>query len=332
MAAVTDIGIDLGTSNIIVWAKGRGIILKEPSVVAYDRDAERVRAIGEEARQMIGRTPGNIMAIHPLRQGVITDFLITERMLRYFIQKSIGSNAFRKPRVSICVPSGVTQVERKAVEEATYQAGARDVLIVPEPVAAAIGAGIDISKPCGNMIVDIGGGTTDIAVLSLVGTVVSSSLKIAGDNLDQAIIRYVRKKHGMFIGEQTAEYIKLSIGSAYPGLKESEMVIQGRNVISGLPKSSILTSQEIREALMPLVLQIADGVASVLEKTPPELASDVADRGIVLTGGGSLLAGMEELINHRTGINTMTAENPAAAVAYGTFRYREVMTEFENQF
>lgn len=251
MAATTDIGIDLGTSSILVYAKGKGIVLKEPSVVAYDKDADKVRAIGEEARQMIGRTPGNIMAVRPMRQGVITDFLITERMLRYFIQKAMGRRAFRKPRISICVPSGVTEVERKAVEEATYQAGAREVLIVPEPVAAAIGAGIDITKPCGNMIVDIGGGTTDIAVISLAGTVVSNSVKISSETFDQDIIRYVRKTYNVFIGEQTAEAVKIRIGSAYPRAEEKTMEIKGRNVITGLPATITVSSDEIRGALGP---------------------------------------------------------------------------------
>lgn len=332
MAAATDIGIDLGTSSILVYSKGKGVVLKEPSVVAYDKDADKVKAIGEEARQMIGRTPGNIMAVHPLRQGVITDFLITERMLRYFIQKAMGRKAFRKPRISICVPAGVTEVERKAVEEATYQAGAREVTIVPEPVAAAIGAGIDITKPCGNMIVDIGGGTTDIAVISLAGTVVSNSVKLAGDDFDQAVIRYIRKKYNVFIGEQTAEAVKIRIGSAYPRAEEKDMEVKGRNVITGLPKTITLCSEEIREALTPLTGEIANAVCAVLEKTPPELAGDVADRGIVLTGGGSMLEGMEEMIQERTGINTITAENPSWAVALGTGQYREVMNAFESQF
>ena len=323
MAATTDIGIDLGTSSILVYAKGKGIVLKEPSVVAYDKDADKVRAIGEEARQMIGRTPGNIMAVRPMRQGVITDFLITERMLRYFI---------RKPRISICVPSGVTEVERKAVEEATYQAGAREVLIVPEPVAAAIGSGIDITKPCGNMIVDIGGGTTDIAVISLAGTVVSNSVKISSETFDQDIIRYVRKTYNVFIGEQTAEAVKIRIGSAYPRAEEKTMEIKGRNVITGLPATITVSSDEIRGALAQTTNQIADAICAVLEKTPPELASDVSDRGIILTGGGSLLDGMDELIQERTGINTVTAENPASVVALGTGQYREVMNEFESQF
>lgn len=325
-------GIDLGTANILVCARGKGIVLKEPSVVAYDKDADKVKAIGEEARQMIGRTPGNIMAIRPLRQGVITDFLITERMLKYFIQKAMGRKAFRKPRISICVPSGVTEVERKAVEEAAYQAGARDVVIVPEPVAAAIGAGIDITKPCGNMIVDIGGGTTDIAVISLAGTVVSNSVKLAGEDFDQAIVRYVRKKHNVFIGEQTAEAVKIEIGSVYPRIEEKTMDVRGRNVITGLPRTITLTSAEIREALTPAISEIVDAVCAVLEKTPPELASDVADRGIVLTGGGSMLDGIEDLIQEKTGIQTMTAENPSCVVALGTGQYREVMTQFESQF
>ena len=277
MAATTDIGIDLGTSSILVYAKGKGIVLKEPSVVAYDKDADKVRAIGEEARQMIGRTPGNIMAVRPMRQGVITDFLITERMLRYFIQKAMGRRAFRKPRISICVPSGVTEVERKAVEEATYQAGAREVLIVPEPVAAAIGSGIDITKPCGNMIVDIGGGTTDIAVISLAGTVVSNSVKISSETFDQDIIRYVRKTYNVFIGEQTAEAVKIRIGSAYPRAEEKTMEIKGRNVITGLPATITVSSDEIRGALAQTTNQIADAICAVLEKTPPELASDVSD-------------------------------------------------------
>ncbi|MDD3279621.1 MAG: rod shape-determining protein [Lachnospiraceae bacterium] len=329
MAATTDIGIDLGTASILVYAKGKGIVLKEPSVVAYDKDADKVRAIGEEARQMIGRTPGNIVAIRPLRQGVVSDYLITERMLRYFIQKAMGRKAFRKPRISICVPSGVTNVERRAVEEATYQAGARDVTIIEEPIAAAIGAGVDITKPYGNMIVDIGGGTSDIAVISLGGIVVSSSIRIAGDNFNEAIIRYVRKYHDMFIGEQTAEAVKIKIGSAYPCLEEETMEIRGRNVVTGLPKTQKLTSTEICEALKDTVSQIVDAVHEVLEKTPPELAADVSERGIILTGGGALLRGLEEAIQARTGINTMTAERPELAVVLGTGKYVEVMAQME---
>lgn len=330
MAAVTDIGIDLGTASILVYTKGKGIVLKEPSVVAYDKDADKVRAIGEEARQMIGRTPGNIMAIRPLRQGVISDYMITEKMLRYFIQKSMGRKSFRKPRISICVPSGVTEVERRAVEEATYQAGARDVTIIEEPIAAAIGAGIDITKPFGNMIVDIGGGTTDVAVISLGGIVVASSIRVAGDNFNEAIIRYVRKNHKLFIGEQTAEAIKLKIGTAYKRLEEKSMDIKGRNVVTGLPKTVHLTSPEVCEALKDTVNQIVETVQNVLEKTPPELAADVADRGVVLTGGGALLDGIEEVIQERTGINTMTTENSELAVAVGTGKYVEMMDKFNH--
>lgn len=328
MAAVTDIGIDLGTASILVYAKGKGIVLKEPSVVAYDKDADKVKAIGEEARQMIGRTPGNIMAIRPLRQGVISDYMVTEKMLRYFVSKAMGRKAFRKPRISICVPSGVTDVERRAVEEATYQAGARDVTIIEEPIAAAIGAGVDITRPCGNMIVDIGGGTTDIAVISLGGIVVSASIRIAGDNFNEAIIRYVRKNHKLFIGEQTAEAIKLRIGTAYKRLEEKSMEIKGRNVVTGLPKAVMLTSSEICEALRETVMQIVETVHSVLEKTPPELAADVSERGIILTGGGAMLDGLEEVIQEKTGINTVTAENPDMAVVVGTGKYVEIMEKF----
>lgn len=324
MAAV-DIGINLGTTSILVYAKGKGIVLKEPSVVAYDKDADRIRAIGEEARQMIGRTPGNITAIRPLRQGVISDYLITERMLKYFIQKAMGRRAFRKPRINICIPSGVTEVEKKAVEEATYQAGAKEVTLIEEPVAAAIGAGIDITLPFGNLIVDIGGGTTDIAVISLGDTVVSSSLKVAGNDFDQAIIRYVRRVHNLFIGEQTAEAVKIRIGGAYPRPQTDTMEVKGRNVITGLPKTVTLTSEEVREALKETTAQIVEAIHGVLETTPPELAADIAERGIILTGGGSLLEGLEELIEETTGINTMTAENPAHAVAEGTGRYNEIM-------
>lgn len=325
MAIATDIGIDLGTSSILVYARNKGVVLKEPSVVAYDKDSDKVKAIGEEARQMIGRTPGNIMAIRPLRQGVISDYTITEKMLKYFINKAMGRKAFKKPRISICVPSGVTEVERKAVEEATYQAGAREVTIVEEPVAAAIGAGVDIVKPCGNMIVDVGGGTTDVAVISLGGTVVSSSIRVAGTNFDEAIIRHARRNHNLLIGEQTAEAVKIQIGTAFRRPQIKTMEIRGRNVVTGLPKTVTISSEEIREALKESVHQIVDTVHSVLEKTPPELAADIADRGIILTGGGSLLDGLEEIIQERTGINTMTAEHPDLAVAMGTGQYLETM-------
>jgi len=321
----TDIGIDLGTASILVYVRGKGVVLKEPSVVAFDRDTQKIRAIGEEARLMIGRTPGNIVAVRPLRQGVISDYTITEKMLSHFIQKALGKKFHRKLRISVCVPSGATEVEKKAVEDATYQAGARDVSIIEEPIAAAIGAGIDISKPCGNMIVDIGGGTADIAVISLGGTVVSTSIKIAGDDFDEALVRYMRKKHNLLVGERTAEDIKIKIGTCFPLEEEMTMEVRGRNLVTGLPKTVIVSSSDTEEALRETTLQIVEAVHSVLEKTPPELAADVADRGIVLTGGGALLRGLEELIESKTGINTMTADEPMTCVAIGTGKYVEFL-------
>ena len=326
MMISTDIGIDLGTASILVYVRGKGVVLKEPSVVAFDRDSNKIKAIGEEARLMLGRTPGNIVAVRPLRQGVISDYTVTEKMLKHFIQKAIGKKTFRKPRISVCVPSGVTEVEKKAVEDATYQAGAREVMIIEEPIAAAIGAGIDISRPCGNMVVDIGGGTTDIAVISLGGTVVSTSIKIAGDDFDEAIVRFMRKKHNLLIGERTAEDIKIKIGSCFPRPEVDTLDVRGRNLVTGLPKTVTVTSEETEEALKETTLQIVEAVHGVLEKTPPELAADIADRGIVLTGGGSLLRGLEELIEDKTGINTMTAEDPMTAVAIGTCKYVEFLS------
>ena len=323
----TDIGIDLGTASILVYIKGKGVVLKEPSVVAFDRDTNKIKAIGEEARLMIGRTPGNIVAVRPLRQGVISDYTVTEKMIKHFIQKAIGKRTFKKPRIAVCVPSGVTEVEKKAVEDATWQAGARSVDIIEEPIAAAIGAGIDIAKPCGNMIVDIGGGTTDIAVISLGGAVVSTSIKIAGDDFDEAIVRFMRKKHKLLIGERTAEEIKIKIGCAFPRQEVITMDVRGRNLVTGLPKTITVTSEETEEALREATSQIVEAVHSVLEKTPPELSSDIAERGIVLTGGGALLQGLEELIESKTGINTMTAEDPMTAVAIGTGRYIECLSE-----
>ena len=323
----TDIGIDLGTASILVYIKGKGVVLKEPSVVAFVRDTNKIKAIGEEARLMIGRTPGNIVAVRPLRQGVISDYTVTEKMIKHFIQKAIGKRTFKKPRIAVCVPSGVTEVEKKAVEDATWQAGARSVDIIEEPIAAAIGAGIDIAKPCGNMIVDIGGGTTDIAVISLGGAVVSTSIKIAGDDFDEAIVRFMRKKHNLLIGERTAEEIKIKIGCAFPRQEVITMDVRGRNLVTGLPKTITVTSEETEEALREATSQIVEAVHSVLEKTPPELSSDIAERGIVLTGGGALLQGLEELIESKTGINTMTAEDPMTAVAIGTGRYIECLSE-----
>ena len=292
-----DLGIDLGTASVLVYVKGKGVVLKEPSVVAFDRDTNVIKAIGEEARLMLGRTPGNIIAVRPLRQGVISDYTVTEKMIKYFVQKALGKRTFKKPRISICVPSGVTEVEKKAVEEATFAAGAREVHLIEEPVAAAIGAGIDISKPCGNMIVDIGGGTADIAVISLGGTV-----------------------------ERTAEDIKIKIGTTYPLVEEEKMEVRGRNLVTGLPKTVTVTSSETEEALRESTGQIVEAVIGVLEQTPPELSADILDRGIVLTGGGALLRGLEELIEERTGINTMTAEDPMKVVAIGTGQFVEFMS------
>ncbi|MBQ9562860.1 MAG: rod shape-determining protein [Lachnospiraceae bacterium] len=323
--AGSDIGIDLGTANILVYVQGKGVILKEPSVVAIDRDTERVIEIGEEARRMLGRTPGNIMAVRPLRQGVISDYTLTEKMLRYFIQTAVGRRAFRKPRVAVCVPSGATEVEKKAVRDATYAAGAREVAIIEEPIAAAIGAGIDITKPQGNMVVDIGGGTVDIAVISLGNTVVSTSVKVAGDDFDEAIVRYMRKKHSLLIGDRTAENIKMEVGCAYPRPETTTMEVRGRNLVTGLPKVVTVTSDETMEALREPTMQIVDAIKNILEKTPPELTSDISDRGIVLTGGGALLYGLEDLIEEKTGITTMTAEDPMTAVAVGTGQYVELL-------
>ncbi len=320
-----DIGIDLGTASILVYVRGKGVVLKEPSVVAFDRDTNEIKAIGEEARMMLGRTPGNIIAVRPLRKGVISDYTVTEKMIKYFVQKSLGKRMLKKPRISVCVPSGVTEVEKKAVEEATYAAGAREVYLIEEPVAAAIGAGIDISKPCGNMIVDVGGGTSDIAVISLGGTVVNRSLKIAGDDFDDAIVRYMKKQHNLLIGERTAEEMKIKIGTVYPFDEESVMEVRGRNLITGLPKTVEVAASETEEALREAALQIVEAVTGVLERTPPELSADILDRGIVLTGGGAMLRGLEGLIEEKTGIHTMTAEEPMQAVAVGTGQFVEFM-------
>lgn len=330
--AVVDIGIDLGTASVLVYVKGKGVVLKEPSVVAFDRDTSEIRAIGEEARLMLGRTPGNIVAVRPLRQGVISDYTVTEKMIKYFVQKSLGKRTFKRPRISVCVPSGVTEVEKKAVEEATFAAGAREVHLIEEPVAAAIGAGIDISKACGNMIVDIGGGTSDIAVISLGGTVVNTSLKVAGDDFDEAIVRYMRKKHNLLIGERTAEEIKINIGAAYKRPEVVTMEVRGRNLVTGLPKTIVVTSDETLEALREPAMQIVDAVHNVLERTPPELAADIFDRGIVLTGGGSLLSGLDALIEEKTGIATMIAEDPLTAVAVGTGKFIEFEHEDDRGF
>ncbi len=320
----TDIGIDLGTASVLVYIKGKGIVLQEPSVVAINKDDNTILAVGNDARRMLGRTPGNIVAVRPLREGVISDFDITEKMLKYFINKAIGKSfLFKKPRVAVCVPSSVTEVEKRAVEDACKQAGARKVYIIEEPIAAAIGAGIDIGRACGSMVVDIGGGTTDIAVISLGGCVIGTSLKIAGDNFDEAVIRYIRKKYNILIGERTAEDLKINIGTAYERTENISMEIRGRYLVNGLPKTISVSSSEILEALSEPVADIIDAIHSVLEQTPPELASDISDRGIIMTGGGSLLYGLDKLIKLKTGINAIIAEQSISCVAIGTGKYIE---------
>jgi len=312
-----DIGIDLGTATVIAFVKGKGVVLREPSVVAVDNNTNEVLAVGQEARRMLGRTPGNIVATRPLKDGVISNYTVTEKMLKYFINKICGKTIFA-PRIMICIPSQVTEVERKAVIDAATQAGARKVYLIEEPIAAAIGAGIDISKACGNMIVDIGGGTTDIAVISLGGSVVSTSIKVAGDKFDEAVIRYIKKKHNVIIGERTAEELKVNIGCVYPKIQDIEMDIRGRDLSTGLPKTLTIHSSEMMEALIEPAMMIVDAVCSVLEKTPPELAADISDRGIYMTGGGALLDGLDKLLQEKTGINVMIANDTVSCVALGT--------------
>ena len=312
-----DIGIDLGTATVIAYVKGKGIVLREPSVVAVNNVTNEVLAVGHEARRMLGRTPGNIVATRPLRDGVISDYTVTEKMLKYFINK-IGGKFLFAPRIMICIPSQVTEVEKKAVIDAASNAGARKVYLIEEPIAAAIGAGIDISKPSGNMIVDIGGGTTDIAVISLGGSVVSTSLKVAGDKFDEYIVKYVKKKHNVMIGERTAEELKVSIGCVYPKFQDMEMDVRGRDLFTGLPKTITIFSSELMEALEEPAMMIVDAVHSVLEKTPPELAADISDKGIYMTGGGCLVDGLDKLLQEKIGINVMIAEDAISCVAIGT--------------
>jgi rod shape-determining protein MreB len=313
-----DIGIDLGTASVLVYIRGKGIVLQEPSVVAIDRNTNKILAVGEEARLMLGRTPGNIVAIRPLREGVISDYEVTEKMLRYFIDKAVGRRRLFKPRMIVCVPSGVTEVEKRAVKDAANNAGARNTQLIEEPIAAAIGAGLDITKASGNMVIDIGGGTSDIAVISLGGIVVSTSIKVAGDKFDEAIVRYMRKKHNVMIGERTAEELKINVGTAFPREEQVKMEVRGRNLISGLPKTMEVTSDEMLEALAEPISAIADAVHAVLERTPPELSADISDRGIVMTGGGSLLNGLDKLISKRTNIPVYIAEDAVSCVAIGT--------------
>ncbi|MEG1409185.1 MAG: rod shape-determining protein MreB [Terrisporobacter sp.] len=321
MAKGAEIGIDLGTANILVYVNGKGVVLEEPSVVAIDKNTKTVLAVGEEARRMIGRTPGNIVAIRPLKNGVISDYDITEKMLTYYVNKVIdkkGLSRFFMPKIMVCVPTGVTDVEKRAVEEATRQAGAREVYIIEEPIAAAIGAGIDISKADGNMVVDIGGGTADIAVISLGGDVVSESIKMGGDKFDEYIVTYMRKHYNLLIGDRTAEQIKMKIGTAYPREEEVSMDVKGRNLVTGLPQKITIDSSEMLEALKDGVNQIVCAVHAVLEKTPPELAADISETGIIMTGGGALLHGLDKKIEERTGIEVRIADDPLSCVAKGT--------------
>ena len=307
-----DIGIDLGTANTLVYMKGRGIIMREPSVVAVDTKTDEVRCVGAEAKAVIGRTPGSIVAVRPLKDGVIADFDITTNMLENFLKKACGNSMFSRPRVVICIPSGVTEVERRAVREATLKAGARQVSVIEEPMAAAIGAGLPIS-----MVVDIGGGTAEIAVISLGGIVASRSVRMAGDMFDQAIIAFIKRKYNLLIGERTAEQIKIEIGSAYPMDPEMTLEIKGRNLVDGLPKDILIRSEEVRDAMSECLLRIVEAIKDTLECTPPELSSDIIDRGIMLSGGGALLRGLDTLIQNETGIDVHIAESPLDCVALG---------------
>lgn len=314
----TDLGIDLGTATVLVYVKGKGILLNEPSVVAINKNNNKVLAVGEEARKMIGRTPGNIIAVRPLREGVISDYDITEKMLKEFIKKACGKGKIVAPKIMVCVPSQATEVEKRAVIDATKSSGAKKVHLIEEPLAAAIGAGLDITKPSGTMVVDIGGGTTDIAVISLGGVVVRRSLKVAGDKFDDAIIKYVRNRYKIMIGEKTAEDLKITIGSAFKGSRNLITTMKGRNLITGLPDEIEIETEQIREAISEPVSVIVEGVKHILEKTPPELAADIIEKGILMTGGGALLDGLDKLIEVSTGVSVMVASNSVEAVAEGT--------------
>lgn len=321
-----DIGIDLGTANTLVYLRGKGIIMREPSVVAVDTKNDEVRSVGHEAKAVIGRTPGSIVAVRPLKDGVIADFDITANMLSRFIKKVCGNSMFFRPRVVICIPSGVTEVERRAVKEASLKAGARQVRVIEEPMAAAIGAGLPISEPSGSMVVDIGGGTSEVAVISLGDIVTSMSVRMAGDKFDEAIVIYVKKKYNLLIGERTAEEIKIKLGSAFPTEEtiNAFVEIKGRNLVDGLPKNVTIHADEVREALADSVMIVVDAIKDTLEKTPPELAADIIDRGIMLTGGGALLRGLDKLVSQETGIPVHVAERPLDCVVEGTGKSLEV--------
>ena len=315
----SDIGIDLGTSNTLVYVKDQGIVLREPSVVAVQAGTNRVLAVGDEAKRMLGRTPANIVAVRPLKDGVISDFEVTEAMLRHFISKVHNRRRVRaRPRVVIAVPSGITEVEKRAVRESAAHAGAREVYLIEEPMAAAIGVGLPVQDPAGNMIIDIGGGTTEVALISLSGIVFSRSVRVAGDELDEAIVQYMKRAYNLMVGERTAEEIKIKIGSAYPSEKETSVEVKGRDLVAGLPKTLMITSQEVREALLEPISTIVDSVRITLERCPPELSADLVDRGLVLAGGGALLRGFDKLLSEETGLPVHVAEDPLSAVAEGT--------------
>ncbi len=329
MSYATDIGIDLGTANIVVFIRGKGIVLKEPAVIAYDIDADKIKAFGEEARQMIGRTAGNIAGIRPLKDGVISDYVMTEELLKYFIQKAMGSRAFLKPRIVISIPTRITDVERRALEEASYLAGAREVTLVEKPLVSAIGAGVNAELPSGTLIVDIGGGVTDIAIVSMGGIALASFVQTAGNQFTESIIRHLRKNHLLFVGEQTAEAIKIRIGSAVKVAKNRSMKVKGRNVFTGLPSSVLISTNELSEPLGETANILADSVCALLEQATPELAGDVARRGIILAGGGALLRGIDEIISKKTGIETLIAEHTDCTAALGTGRYLKFLSDYE---
>ena len=318
MFSTVDIGVDLGTANVLVYIRGKGVVLRAPAVVAVERDTNKILAVGAEAKSMLGRTPANIIAVRPLREGVIADYDKTESMLRYFIQKVAGRSLFFKPRIMVCIPSGVTSVEKRAVLEAALQAGASKTYLIEEPLAAALGTGLDISEACGSMVVDIGGGTSDVAVLSLGGIVISDSLRVGGDKFDEALIRYIKRENNILIGERTAEEIKINVATVYKNGRDLKMEVKGRDLVSGLPKTIMITSAQAREALSEPAAMIIDCVKGVLEQTPPELASDIVDKGIILTGGGAMLDGLDRVLNEATGIPVYLSDDPLSCVAVGT--------------